>query len=360
MKRIRNLIAAVGCAALAAAFAVVLVARGDTFAQGIRQGLELCLQTVIPSLFCFMILTCFLMQSGLYRVLSLPLGPACRWLLYLPGEMSSVVLLSLIGGYPMGAQAIAGLVRQNRLARDEAQRMLAFCCCTAPSFAVTAVGGGMFGNSRAGLLLYGIQLGVSLGMGAALGLHARFKKRLPALSSSVPCVWVSPSCLGESFVAAVGSSVSAMAQMCGFILLFAALQQAVQQSAGSSAMGCLLLGLCEVTNGCRLAAGIPCGLVYASLFLSFGGLSVIAQIAGILRGTGLRMLPFAAARIVHAVLSVAAAFLLLPLLPEAAAVFANGAQPVPIGDANTPVLSICLMMMSALFLLQLPHLRKKG
>ena len=355
MKKIFNLLTAAGCAALA----VVLVFRGDIFARGIRQGIELCLQTVIPSLFCFMILTCFLMQSGLYRVLSLPLGPVCKQLLYLPGETGSVVLLSLIGGYPMGAQAIAGLVRQNRLARDEAQRMLAFCCCTAPSFAVTAVGSGMFGSSHAGLLLYGIQVGVSLGMGAALGLRARFKKRIPALPASVPCVSVSPSRLGEAFVSAVGSSVSTMAQMCGFILLFAALQQAVQQ-AGSSAAGCLLLGLCEVTNGCRLAAGIPHGLVYASLFLSFGGLSVIAQIAGILRGTGLHLLPFAAARIIHAVISAAAAFFLLPLLPETAAVFANGAQPVPLGDANTPVLSICLMMMSALFLLQLPHLRQKG
>ena len=95
MKKAINPVLAVGCGLLA----MVLVYSGDTFAQGIRQGIQLCLQTVIPSLFCFMILTSFLMQSGLYRLLSLPLGPFCKTLLYLPSEMGSVVLLSLICGY---------------------------------------------------------------------------------------------------------------------------------------------------------------------------------------------------------------------------------------------------------------------
>ena len=355
MKKAINPVLAVGCGLLA----VVLVYSGDTFAQGIRQGIQLCLQTVIPSLFCFMILTSFLMQSGLYRLLSLPLGPFCKTLLYLPSEMGSVVLLSLIGGYPMGAQSIASLLRQNRLARDDAQRMLLFCCCAAPSFVVTAVGSGMFASQQIGLFFYGVQVGVSLLLGMLLGIGARLHRKTPALSTSLPCLSTPFAGPGEAFVGAVSSSVTTMAQMCGFILLFSALQAAVQSMAGDSSLGCLLLGLGEVTNGCRLAAGMPHGVLYASLFLSFGGFSVIAQIAGILRDSGLRLLPFVAARALHGILSASVTFLVLPHLPGDIAVFANGAQPVPMGDANTPVLSICLMMMSALLLMQLPRFQRK-
>ena len=75
--------------------------------------------------------------------------------------------------------------------------------------------------------------------------------------------------------------------------------------------------------------------------------------------SGLRLMPFVAARALHGILSASVTFLVLPHLPGDIAVFANGAQPVPMGDANTPVLSICLMMMSALLLMQLPRFQRK-
>ena len=95
------------------------------------------------------------------------------------------------------------------------------------------------------------------------------------------------------------------------------------------------------------------------MFLYLGGFSVIDRIAGILRDSGLRRLPFVAARALHGILSASLTVLVLPHLPGDIAVFANGAQTVPMGDANTPVLSICLMMMSALLLMQLPRFQRK-
>ncbi|MNN25846.1 Sporulation integral membrane protein YlbJ [compost metagenome] len=67
-------------------------------------------------------------------------------------------------------------------------------------------------------------------------------------------------------------------------------------------------GLFEVTLGAKAAAapeGVP--LVFktaaAAFILSWGGLSVHAQVASILNGADLRYLPFLFARIVHSVLS---------------------------------------------------------
>ena len=99
MKQTGRYFIALGCVLCAA----ILVLDGDVVAAGALSGVQLCLQTVIPSLFCFMVLTGFLINSGLYRLISLPLGPLTKGLFCLPPSMGSVVLLSLIGGYPMGA-----------------------------------------------------------------------------------------------------------------------------------------------------------------------------------------------------------------------------------------------------------------
>ena len=131
--------------------AVFLIMDGQTVSKGVVSGIELCLKTVIPSLFCFMVLTGFLLQSGLYRLLSVPLSPVTKHLFFLPSELGSVVLLSLIGGYPMGAKSIADLLNQHRIEPGCAQRMLLYCCCAGPSFIITAVGYGMFGSYQADL-----------------------------------------------------------------------------------------------------------------------------------------------------------------------------------------------------------------
>ena len=288
MKQTGRYFIALGCVLCAA----ILVLDGDVVAAGALSGVQLCLQTVIPSLFCFMVLTGFLINSGLYRLISLPLGPLTKGLFCLPPSMGSVVLLSLIGGYPMGAKSIAGLLEQGRLDRATAQRMLPFCCCAGPSFIITAVGSGMFGSAQAGILLYLVQLFVSILLGAVLGMRERGQQRrmlcdpLPAQRTSdfMP--------MGQAFVLSVSQAVSAMGQMCGFVILFKALSDILSSTLEGGVLSCLLLGSLEVTNGCLLASGQPLGLCLASCFLSFGGLSVAAQIAGILRGTGLRLRPF--------------------------------------------------------------------
>lgn len=299
MKQTGRYFIALGCVLCAA----ILVLDGDVVAAGALSGVQLCLQTVIPSLFCFMVLTGFLINSGLYRLISLPLGPLTKGLFCLPPSMGSVVLLSLIGGYPMGAKSIAGLLEQGRLDRATAQQMLPFCCCAGPSFIITAVGSGMFGSAQAGILLYLVQLFVSILLGAVLGMRERGQQRrmlcapLPAQRTSdfMP--------MSQAFVLSVSQAVSALGQMCGFVILFKALSDILSSTLEGGVLSCLLLGSLEVTNGCLLASGQPLGLCLASCFLSFGGLSVAAQIAGILRGTGLRLRPFLLLRLAHAICS---------------------------------------------------------
>lgn len=329
--------------------AVLLIAKGNIVAQGAAQGINLCLQTVIPALFCFMVLTNFFIQSGLYRLLSIPLRPITKTLFYLPAEVGSIILLSLVGGYPTGAIAVSNLLAQKQLNLQEAQRMLCYCCCAGPSFIITAVGSGMFGNIRLGTALFLSELVSSLLIALFCGLSSRFTSQkhliLNSVSLSLPAKATS---LSQAFVNSVGQAVSACGKMCGFIILFQAFSAVVTPFFSDARLACLLLGPMEVTNGCRLASSLPFGILYACFFLSFGGFCVLAQICGILQGSGICMTKFFAARIVHGLLSSAILFFYLRFSHQSMDVFSSVCRPVPICDNATPLLSICLVMMSIL------------
>ena len=142
--------------------------------------------------------------------------------------------------------------------------------------------------------------------------------------------------------------------MSGFIVLFSALSQLISSLLPCASLArALLLGCLEVTNGCSLAITLPLGAVFASCFLSFGGLSVLAQIMGILKGTHIRILPILLSRLLHALVSGVLTFVLLKSLGESVSVFAAQTHPIPVADPATPFLCLCLIMMGVLLLQQL-------
>lgn len=336
-------------------FAVLFIQNAPVVAQGAVQGIRLCLQTVIPSLFCFMVLTCFLINSGLYRFLSLPLAWVTRHLFFLPSELGSILLLGMVGGYPMGAKAIASLLRQQKIDQSLAQRMMLYCCCAGPSFIISAVGVQMFGSFSVGVLLFAVQLGVSLLFALVSALYCRLHASRPAAIADLHPVSSAPLLgLGEAFVLSVAQSVETMGQMSGFIVLFSAVGQLLSFLLPSASLArALLLGCLEVTNGCALASTLPLGAVFASCFLSFGGLSVLAQIMGILKDTHIRILPILLSRLLHALVSGILTFVLLKFLGESVSVFASQTHPIPVADPATPFLCLCLIMMGVLLLQQL-------
>ena len=64
MKRVLKTVGKAAAGIGAAAAAAGLVLRSDLAAEGVKAGITLCLETVIPSLFAFMVLSDFLAAGG--------------------------------------------------------------------------------------------------------------------------------------------------------------------------------------------------------------------------------------------------------------------------------------------------------
>ena len=88
-------------------------------AGGIRDGLASCATLVIPSLLPFLIFSGMLSTTRLGEWVSRPLEPVCRWVFHLPPEAGSALLMSMIGGYPVGARTIAQLLLHKDVTTHE-------------------------------------------------------------------------------------------------------------------------------------------------------------------------------------------------------------------------------------------------
>ena len=134
-------------AALALCAGAGIVLFPGELSEAVRGSVGGCLEVVIPALFAFTVLAVYLQRSGLYRVVLKPLTVPLSKLLRLPEELCAVFLLSNIGGYPVGAKLLTGLVRSGRLRRGDASRLL--CCCygSGPSFVIGTAGMQVFGSA---------------------------------------------------------------------------------------------------------------------------------------------------------------------------------------------------------------------
>lgn len=90
-------------------------------------GLLIWFQKMIPSLFPFMILSGFMIRSGLSYKLGVFLQPLLGTLFRLPSQMLYVIFMGFLCGFPMGAKLIADMSDSGQITLKDGQFLLAFC-----------------------------------------------------------------------------------------------------------------------------------------------------------------------------------------------------------------------------------------
>ena len=137
-------------------------------AAGVSRGLSICSSVIIPALFPFLVLSGFLVRSGLSAKMGRRLDRVTRFLFGLPGCCGAGILIGFIGGYPAGGVAVGELVERGDITREEGKRMLRFCVNGGPAFIISAVGAGLMGQPVYGFMLYGAHIAAALTLGLSL------------------------------------------------------------------------------------------------------------------------------------------------------------------------------------------------
>lgn len=279
--------------AICAGFGIlVLILDSRTAISGAQNGIELCIYSVIPSLFPFIVLTsilCPVISGGMSRFLQ-PLGK----LLGIPRGSEGLFLTGILGGYPTGALAVHQAWRSGQLGKEDARRMLAFCSNAGPAF-LFGILGTQFPQFWMLWLLWGIHILSALLVGMLLPGRNNVEPSAPSLP--VP-----------TLPQAVRNGVVTMGCICGWIVLFRVilafcdswflwlLPKSVQVS---------LYGLLELANGCCAldrVTSVGARFVLCSGMLAFGGICVMMQTASVTGKLGLGL--YLPGKILQALLSV--------------------------------------------------------
>lgn len=316
-------------------------------AKSVEEGLELCLKTVIPSLFPFMVLSGIFTSSVFCEKLSRLLGKATGFIFKLSPFCSAAILLSAVGGYPLGAFTARRLFENGEISQNDFKKLLLFAVLPSPSFAVGAVGSAMLGSKNAGFLIYVSSLLSSF----VLGIFSRitvFKSTVSEPFQKLPEQKTDILSLISSSVEKSGHS---MLFICFSILFFSAVLSVADSFFPSDLEKMLCAALLEVTCGCKRLCGEFSLPVIAGV-VGWGGFCTHFQIMNEVALSGLSPVVFLSFRLLHGALSSVFCLALLKIFPVACETFAHdSAQSVSYSSGSSLAFSLCLVAMSVLLLL---------
>ncbi|ELC8441609.1 sporulation integral membrane protein YlbJ [Clostridium perfringens] len=257
-------------------------------------GAKLFFNSVLPTMFPFMVICNMIINLDGIKLYSKILGPILCKPLGLSYPCSFALVASFLCGYPLGAKYSTDLYKNGIIRHDEFLRLLNIASNIGPLFLLGAVGTSMLGNSTLGyLLLIPSYLSVFI-----MGIITKNKKREKKLSLPGKDITESKSHynIGEVIKKSIEDASLNILVLCGYVIMFSVVISMVKTlfvSTGtltslSSLLNIpedifngLLLGGIEVTNGCNIIASsnlsILSKLSLISFLSSFGGLSIIAQ-----------------------------------------------------------------------------------
>lgn len=259
---------------------LILILDAKTALSGAVEGVQLCIQVVIPSLLPLFFLSIFLTDalSSISTGLLTPLGRFCR----IPGNTPALLVLGLLGGYPTGAQSVAEAYRAGHLSKEDGKRLLGFCSNAGPAF-VFAMGATQFQDPRIPMVLWLIHILSALITGRILPSFNSKITALPPKNSSI------------SPTAAMGKTLRTLGFVCGWVILFRVLLTFMDRwflwyfpEELRTAIHIFL----ELANGCAELNRITNEGLRMMLFsagLGFGGICVLMQTVSVTGSLGLGM-----------------------------------------------------------------------
>ncbi len=291
---------------------ICLILYPERCTKSASDAIGLCLDVVIPSLFPFFVCSGILTSFGIADLSKKYLSGFTEKVFRISGVGAPVIFLGSVSGYPVGAKCAADLYSKGYLSKKEAERLSAFCNNSGPLFVIGAIGTMLLSSKTIGILLYISQLISALCVGVIFRFlnyeNARLKC-LPKSEGTEINIWT-------TFCREVENGTESILKVCGFIIIFSVFAATLP----STYTGKIFYAFLEITGGIKALLDIPLGefkVPVISFFISFSGISVLAQVASVLTPRGLSLRPYILGKLIQGVMSFLITYAALKLLPIA-------------------------------------------
>ena len=300
--------------------AVVCIGLGTVFIldsagmkAAVYDSVILCLNTIVPSLFAFLALSTFVVSSGLVK------------------SNIAVFMLSIAGGYPIGAKLLSAQAAANPEHKRRCENMMMYCFCGSPALLVAITD-------------YGIYVWASNAIACsifAIICNLRKNSELTNVNVSTPHALKS-----ESFIYSVASAGNALYHICLTIIAFSVILRTLEFVGVMRLLPDFAYAFIEITNlvDIKLSPAVTAGVA------SMGGLCILFQIKAICK-KHLRLHKFILARIPIAILSGIICHLLTRNI-VVETIVENAVSPLraEASSGGSIIASACLVIMSVMLL----------
>lgn len=248
-------------------FFVYLVIFPDEAGAPTRDALAFCGNTLIPSLFIYMVLSKIITASPITALISEKFGIESLFL-----------VLGSVCGAPIGAKLAHDMYVSGKLTKTHAEYLCSFSNNASVSFVIGYVGNTLLGNKNIGIRLFVIQV-ISAAATAFVMRYVMFgTKKLPRITFGK----ANKADLRE----AISDSALTVINLCACVIFFMALGNVMTKilSLGSTS-DAILRSILEFSSGCAEASDEGMyALPIIAFSLGFTGLSVAMQVRSVTEG----------------------------------------------------------------------------
>ena len=240
--------------------------------ETVPSAIEMCVTSLIPSVFIFTVLSSVIIDCGLPSFLVKHISCVFNRIFGISQCSAIAVLLGWTAGFPVGANSVQKLYTDGHISRDEAEYLLSFCSVSGISFVFGVIGGVVYDNMKISLLLYTIQIFSSVAVGIIMkgaskniqDVHFGSKRDFN---------------ISETIVSSVKSGVKSTAYICGYVILFSVLCNLIVYIFPSVPEFPIRAAL-EMTSSSLMLRDFPfkVSLILASALLSWSGMCIHLQI----------------------------------------------------------------------------------
>ena len=268
------------------AFASLLLYPTDIIA-GINKGIDLSVKIIIPSLFCFFVLSEMLTSLPFPKMIEKLFTPVTRLLFGIGGSCVLPFMLGCICGFPVAAKSASDMYKNGKISKREASILLYFCNNASASFIIISVGFIMHKSMKTGIYLYLIQLLSSVITGIILSRTNKKDKIMR--DNSILKIKTNKINIFELLVNNIRSAAVNMLYVCAFVVFFSAVSGIANKVFSFFKYRNIILGFIEMTNALSLMSESVSmsEMTLVSFILSISGLCVIMQISAMLYNSGL-------------------------------------------------------------------------
>ena len=292
-------------------FFISLFINKEAIMSSVKDGVLIWYNSLLPSLFPFLIITHIMIKLGFIYPIKEILKPIFNFF-KINSNISFVLIMSILGGTVTNAKCIKELYQKNILTKKESEKALTFTFFSNPLFILGTVGILFLKNKKVGIIIFITHVLTEILIYIIFNklIKTPNKKEDINIKESIKDFLNNEKKLSFSkvLIESIKEAFNTCILILGTIIFIYIITSSFSFLLPTNPyLNATVKGILEITQGLENVASLNIDMLYkgtlSTMLISFGGICIYIQIISILEDTDLSTLPFFLARILHASIS---------------------------------------------------------